>query len=76
MRVPLFSTSLKRMTILIPSGNPKRRVVATGATADPVKDYLKQIGRVNLLTADQEVDLSERIEGRFVRSAYFGYRKY
>nr|MDK6328919.1 sigma-70 factor domain-containing protein [Alloscardovia omnicolens] len=47
---------------LIPSGNPKRRVVATGATADPVKDYLKQIGRVNLLTADQEVDLSERIE--------------
>lgn len=47
---------------LTPSGNPKRRVVATGATADPVKDYLKQIGRVNLLTADQEVDLSERIE--------------
>ncbi len=47
---------------LTPSGNPKRRVIATGATADPVKDYLKQIGRVNLLTADQEVDLSERIE--------------
>lgn len=47
---------------LIPAGNPKRRVIATGATADPVKDYLKQIGRVNLLTADQEVDLSERIE--------------
>lgn len=45
-----------------PSGNPKRRVVATGATADPVKDYLKQIGRVNLLNAEQEVDLSERIE--------------
>ena len=47
---------------LTPAGNPKRRVVATGATADPVKDYLKQIGRVNLLTAEQEVDLSERIE--------------
>ena len=47
---------------LTPTGNPKRRVVATGATADPVKDYLKQIGRVNLLTAEQEVDLSERIE--------------
>lgn len=45
-----------------PSGNPKRRVVATGATADPVKDYLKQIGRVSLLNAEQEVDLSERIE--------------
>ncbi|MBW3087370.1 RNA polymerase sigma factor [Bifidobacterium sp. 82T24] len=45
-----------------PSGNPKRRVIATGATADPVKDYLKQIGRVSLLNAEQEVDLSERIE--------------
>ena len=45
-----------------PSGNPRRRVVATGATADPVKDYLKQIGRVSLLNAQQEVDLSERIE--------------
>ena len=47
---------------LTPSGNPKRRVIATGATADPVKDYLKQIGRVSLLNAEQEVDLSERIE--------------
>ncbi|MBO6020781.1 MAG: RNA polymerase sigma factor [Aeriscardovia sp.] len=33
-----------------------------GASADPVKDYLKQIGRVSLLTADEERDLSERIE--------------
>ncbi len=47
---------------LTPSGNPKRRVIATGATTDPVKDYLKQIGRVPLLNAQQEVDLSERIE--------------
>ncbi|OZG63389.1 rNA polymerase sigma factor [Bifidobacterium lemurum] len=44
------------------AGNPKRRVIAAGATADPVKDYLKQIGRVSLLNAEQEVDLSERIE--------------
>ncbi len=44
------------------AGNPKRRVVTAGATADPVKDYLKQIGRVSLLNAEQEVDLSERIE--------------
>ncbi|MBT1172121.1 RNA polymerase sigma factor [Bifidobacterium sp. MA2] len=44
------------------AGNPKRRVITAGATADPVKDYLKQIGRVNLLNAEQEVDLSERIE--------------
>lgn len=48
---------------LAPTGkNPKRRVVTSGATADPVKDYLKQIGRVSLLNAEQEVDLSERIE--------------
>ncbi|MFC2346596.1 MAG: RNA polymerase sigma factor [Scardovia wiggsiae] len=47
---------------LTPAGNPKRRVLTTGATSDPVKDYLKQIGRVNLLNAEQEVDLSERIE--------------
>lgn len=34
----------------------------TGATADPVKDYLKQIGKVALLNAEQEVDLAWRIE--------------
>ncbi|WP_111720090.1 RNA polymerase sigma factor [Homoserinimonas sp. OAct 916] len=34
----------------------------TGATADPVKDYLKQIGRVALLNAAQEVELAMRIE--------------
>lgn len=44
------------------AGNPRRRVINAGATADPVKDYLKQIGRVSLLNAEQEVDLSERIE--------------
>lgn len=34
----------------------------TGATADPVKDYLKQIGKVALLNAEQEVELAKRIE--------------
>jgi RNA polymerase primary sigma factor len=34
----------------------------TGATADPVKDYLKQIGKVPLLNAVEEVDLALRIE--------------
>ena len=33
-----------------------------GATADPVKDYLKQIGKVPLLNAEQEVELAKRIE--------------
>ena len=41
---------------------PAQRVVTTGATADPVKDYLKQIGKVSLLNAQQEVDLAMRIE--------------
>ena len=36
--------------------------MAAGATADPVKDYLKQIGKVPLLNAEQEVELAKRIE--------------
>jgi RNA polymerase primary sigma factor len=43
-------------------GLPAARVAAAGATADPVKDYLRQIGRVRLLTAGQEVELARRIE--------------
>ena len=43
-------------------GLPAARVAAAGATADPVKDYLKQIGKVPLLTAGQEVELAKRIE--------------
>ena len=41
---------------------PVQQVVVAGATADPVKDYLKQIGKVALLNAEQEVDLAMRIE--------------
>jgi len=43
-------------------GLPAAPVAAAGATADPVKDYLKQIGRVRLLSAGQEVELAKRIE--------------
>jgi len=32
------------------------------ATSDPVRSYLKDIGRVPLLSADEEVDLAKRIE--------------
>jgi RNA polymerase primary sigma factor len=41
---------------------PAAQVVHAGATSDPVKDYLKQIGKVALLDAQQEVDLAKRIE--------------
>ena len=41
---------------------PAQQVVTAGATADAVKDYLKQIGKVALLNAEQEVDLAKRIE--------------
>ena len=41
---------------------PVQTVLTAGATADPVKDYLKLIGRVPLLNAEMEVDLSLRVE--------------
>jgi RNA polymerase primary sigma factor len=41
---------------------PAARVTAAGATADPVKDYLQQIGKVPLLNAGQEVELAKQIE--------------
>ncbi|HJE52554.1 MAG TPA: RNA polymerase sigma factor [Tessaracoccus flavescens] len=41
---------------------PEVQVVSAGATADPVKDYLKQIGKVALLNAVEEVELAKRIE--------------
>jgi len=41
---------------------PEQTVTVAGATADPVKDYLKQIGKVPLLNAEQEVELAKRIE--------------
>ncbi len=44
------------------SDEPEVQVTVAGATADPVKDYLKQIGKVALLNAAQEVELARRIE--------------
>jgi RNA polymerase primary sigma factor len=49
---------------------PAQTVMTAGATADPVKDYLKQIGRVALLNAELEVELATRIEaGLFAEEA-------
>ena len=44
------------------SDEPVQQVMVAGATADPVKDYLKQIGKVPLLNAEMEVELAKRIE--------------
>ncbi|MFM1958117.1 MAG: hypothetical protein RI929_480 [Actinomycetota bacterium] len=41
---------------------PAQNLTISGATADPVKDYLKQIGKVALLNAELEVELAKRIE--------------
>ncbi|WP_407706322.1 RNA polymerase sigma factor [Streptomyces scopuliridis] len=41
---------------------PEPRLSADGGTVDQVKDYLRLIARVRLLTAEQEVELTKRIE--------------
>jgi RNA polymerase primary sigma factor len=55
---------------------PPQTVLTAGATADPVKDYLKQIGRVALLNAELEVSLAMRIEaGLFAEEKLNGSEK-
>ena len=41
---------------------PAAQITTAGATADPVKDYLRLIGRVPLLNAAEEVEIAQRIE--------------
>jgi RNA polymerase primary sigma factor len=41
---------------------PATLVAVAGASADPVKDYLRQIGKIPLLNAGQEVELARQIE--------------
>lgn len=54
---------------------PVQQVMSAGATADPVKDYLKQIGKVALLNAEQEVDLALRIEAGLFATEKLGADK-
>ncbi|WP_319804202.1 RNA polymerase sigma factor [Nocardioides dongkuii] len=51
---------------------PEPQVAVAGATADQVKDYLKQIGRVPLLKAEMEVELAKRIEAGLVAEQILG----
>ncbi|MCW2882445.1 MAG: polymerase sigma factor SigA [Sphaerisporangium sp.] len=41
---------------------PPVLAAVVGASTDPVKDYLRQIGKIALLTAEQEVEIARRIE--------------
>ncbi len=63
---PAFAEPLPTGAIRISSTDeddvPVYSTQITGATADPVKDYLKQIGKVALLNAAEEVELAMRIE--------------
>nr|WP_221417312.1 RNA polymerase sigma factor [Microbacterium marinum] len=63
---PAFTEPLPTGAIVISSADddevPVYSTQITGATADPVKDYLKQIGKVPLLNAAEEVELAMRIE--------------
>ncbi|WP_296197346.1 RNA polymerase sigma factor [uncultured Microbacterium sp.] len=63
---PAFTEPLPTGAIVITSKDeddiPVQTTQITGATADPVKDYLKQIGKVPLLNAAEEVELAMRIE--------------
>ena len=43
-------------------GRPATQDKQESATTDPVRDYLKQIGKIPLLNAEQEVNLARRME--------------
>ncbi|WP_440311520.1 RNA polymerase sigma factor [Leucobacter chromiireducens] len=63
---PAPTVPLPRGAIVLKAGEeedvPTVTTAIPGATADPVKDYLKQIGKVALLNAAEEVELAMRIE--------------
>ncbi|HYG92792.1 MAG TPA: RNA polymerase sigma factor [Nocardioides sp.] len=63
---PTIEEDEKNASFIVSSADetdePAQQVMVAGATADPVKDYLKQIGKVPLLNAEMEVELAKRIE--------------
>ena len=59
---PSIEQDEKKATFVVSAADdtdePEQQVMVAGATADPVKDYLKQIGKVPLLNAEMEVELA------------------
>jgi len=71
-----FNEQARFIQIEIKRLPPEQTVLTAGATADPVKDYLKQIGRVALLNAELEVELATRVEaGLFAEEALKNTKK-
>ena len=71
-----FNEQARFIQIEIKRLPPEQTVLTAGATADPVKDYLKQIGRVALLNAELEVELATRVEaGLFAAEALKNTKK-
>ncbi|MEO7348692.1 MAG: RNA polymerase sigma factor [Terrimesophilobacter sp.] len=62
VKEPLPTGALRLSLVDDDDDVPVYSAAITGATADPVKDYLKQIGKVALLNAAEEVELAMRIE--------------
>lgn len=54
--------SLELDDALVEDADPVRQVRSAGAAMDPLKDYLKQIGKTALLSATEEIELARRIE--------------
>lgn len=58
----IIEVTMRNIKVEMSQLPPEQTVLTAGATADPVKDYLKQIGRVALLNAELEVELATRVE--------------
>lgn len=57
-----FSGDVDQTPTLSPRVGASAPRVITGASEDPVKDYLQQIGKIPLLTAEDETELARTIE--------------